>query len=156
MTSRSFVLALALVAIAAGSRSALAQEMPQQCNDFPRLRTDAQEKALAVRQAGNRKADRKEICTLITRFSVAEAAVIKFLEENKTWCGIPEDAIRNSKANHENTLKFRTMACSEAPAAKPHVPTLSEAINTPSVDTAGNTKTGRGTLDSLNGNPLAK
>lgn len=156
MTSRSLVLALALIAIAAGSHLALAQEMPQQCNDFPRLRTDAQEKALAVRKAGDRKADRKEICTLITRFSVAEAAVIKFLEENKTWCGIPEDAIRSSKANHENTLKFRTVACSEAPAAKPRVPTLSDAINTPSVDTAGNTKTGRGTLDSLNGNPLAK
>jgi hypothetical protein len=36
------------------------------------------------------------------------------------------------------------------------VPTLSDAIGTPSVDTAGNTKTGRGTLDTLNGNPLAK
>ncbi len=153
---RSLAMALALVAVVTGSRAALAQAGPAQCNDFVRLRTDAQQKALAVRTAGEHKADRKEICALLTRFSAAEAVVIKFLEDNKTWCGIPAEAIKNSKANHENTLKFRTAACSEAPAVRPHEPTLSDAIGTPSVDTAGNTKTGHGTLDSLNGNPLAK
>jgi hypothetical protein len=80
---------------------------------------------------------------------------VKFLEDNKTWCGIPEQAIKTAKDNHERTLKFRTAACTEAPV-KPRAPSLSDAIGTPSVDTGNNTKTGRGTLDSLNGNPLAK
>jgi hypothetical protein len=134
----------------------LAQPSPPQCNAFPQLRTDAQEKALAIRTAVAHKAERKDICALVQRFYAAESAVVKFLEDNKTWCGIPAEAIKAAKDNHEHTLKFRTAACTEAPAAKPRPPSLSDAIGTPSVDTGNNTKTGRGTLDSLNGNPLAK
>lgn len=152
---RSLALALALLAVVNGSGAALAQA-PRQCNDFVRLRTDAQQKAMAIRNASQHKADRKEICILVTRFADAEAGVIKFLENNKTWCGIPDEAIKASKANHVNTLKFRTAACTEAPVAQPKQPTLSDFIGTPSVDTGDNTKTGRGTLDSLSGNPLAR
>ena len=53
-------------------------------------------------------AERKEICALMTKFYAAEANVVKFLDENKTWCGIPEQAITVAKTNHEHTLKFRT------------------------------------------------
>ena len=140
-------------------RSAWAQQPPPggtQCSDFGKLTAEAQKRSALVSAAMKAKADRKELCTLMTNFVAAETSVVKFLEANKVWCGVPDEAITTSKTNHEKSMKFRTMACSEAPATKPHVPTLSEAINTPSVDTAGNTKTGRGTLDSLNGNPLAK
>ena len=52
-------------------------------------------------------------------------------------------------------MKFRDTVCAEGPKAK--IPTLSDAIGTPPLDTgAKNTKTGRGTLDTLTGNPLAK
>jgi hypothetical protein len=146
---------LAAFAIATGSRTVPAQA-PVQCNAFMPLRDDAQKKAAAVRAATQHKAERKEICSLVTSFTNAEAAVVKFLEANKTWCGIPEEAVKSAKTNHEQTLKFRTMACAEAPATHPKAPTLSDAIATPSVDSATNTKTGRGTLDTLNGNPLAK
>src|SRR5208282_6746464 len=104
---RSLALALAAFAIVAGSRAVLAQSAPVQCNAFATLRTDAQQKAMAVRTAGEHKAERKEICALVQRFSSAEEAVVKFLETNKTWCGIPEEAIKAAKANHERTLKFR-------------------------------------------------
>ena len=146
---------LAAFAIITASHAASAQA-PAQCNAFIPLREDAQQKAAAVRAATEHKADRKELCTLVTRFTAAEAAVVKFLVDNKTWCGIPDDAIKAAKAGHEHTLKFRTVACTEAPAAQPKAPTLSDAIATPSVDSATNTKTGRGTLDTLSGNPLAK
>ena len=146
---------LAAFAMIAVSHAASAQA-PSQCNAFIPLRDDAQQKAAAVRAATEHKAERKEVCTLVTRFATAEAAVVKFLEANKTWCGIPDEAVKAAKTGHERTLKFRTVACSEAPAAQPKAPTLSDAIATPSVDSAANTKTGRGTLDTLNGNPLAK
>ncbi len=146
---------LAAFAIIAASHAASAQA-PVQCNAFMPLRDDAQKKAAAVRAATEHKAERKEVCALVTRFATAEAAVVKFLEANKTWCGIPDEAVKAAKTGHERTLKFRTMACSEAPAAQPKAPTLSDAIGTPSVDSAANTKTGRGTLDTLSGNPLAK
>ena len=127
-----------------------------QCNDFIKLRDDAQAKAMAVRNATLRKVDRKELCTLTERFFTAEGVALKFLQQNKTWCGIPDEAVKAAKTGHERTLKFRTAACSEAPGAQPKAPTLSDAIGTPSVDSAANTKTGRGTLDTLSGNPLAK
>jgi hypothetical protein len=152
---RSFALALAVLAVAAASRTASAQS-PVQCNAFGSLKSDAEQKALAVRASLEHKAERKDICAAVQRFYAAEGSVVKFLETNKTWCGIPEQAIKAAKENHERTLKFRTAACTEAPVAKPRVPTLSDAIGTPSVDTGNNTKTGRGTLDSLNGNPLAR
>jgi hypothetical protein len=152
----SVAAALTAVAVAAGPHAALAQQSPVQCNAFPELRNDAQQKALAVRTAVQQKAERKDICALVQRFYTAEGTVVKFLEENKSWCGIPEEAIKTAKVNHEHTLKFRTAACAEGPTAKPRPPSLSDAIGTPSVDTGTNTKTGRGTLDSLNGNPLAK
>jgi hypothetical protein len=145
-----------LVAFVATSHPASAQSVPVQCNAFGQIRTEAQQKAMAVRTAMQKKRDRKEICSLVKTFFAAEGVMLKFLEENKTWCGIPEVAITQAKTSHENTAKFRTAACTEAPAAKPRPPSLSDAINQTSVDTAGNTKTGRGTLDSLNGNPLAK
>ena len=152
---RSFALALAVLAVATASQTASAQG-PVQCNTFGQLRSDAEQKALAVRASMERKAERKDICAAVQRFYAAEGSVVKFLENNKTWCGIPEQAVKAAKENHERTLKFRTAACTEAPVAKPRVPTLSDAIGTPSVDTGNNTKTGRGTLDSLNGNPLAR
>jgi hypothetical protein len=125
-----------------------------QCNDFPKLTEEAQKRGALVGAAIKGKAERKEICTLMTTFVAAEGKVVKFLDDNKTWCGIPNQAIAAAKANHEKSLKFRTAACEEGP--KPKAPTLSDAIKAPSVDTAKNTKTGRGTFDTLTGNPLAK
>ena len=151
----SLALALALAVAPMGGQMAAAQGPPQ-CNDFLKLRAEAEQKGLAIKKAGERKADRKEMCTLVTSFYTSETAMVKFLETNKTWCGIPDDAIKQAKLGHERTAKFRTAACSDAPAGQPKQPTLSDAIGTPSVDNAGNTKTGRGTFDTLNGNPLAK
>jgi hypothetical protein len=100
------------------------------------------------------KAEHKQICALMNSFVAAESTVVKFLEENKTGCGVPDQVIAGAKANHEKSLKFRTVACTEEP--KPKVPTLSDAIKAPSVDTSKNTNTGRGTFDTLTGNPLAR
>jgi hypothetical protein len=126
-----------------------------QCGDFAKLTAEAQKRSNLVSAAMKAKADRKELCTLMTNFVAAETNVVKFLEDNKVWCGVPEDALRVSKANHEKSMKFRTIACSEE-GPRPKAPSLSDAIKAPSVDTAKNTKTGRGTFDTLTGNPLGR
>jgi hypothetical protein len=154
---RAFLLAL-VVAFAAGN-GAHAQGSPPQCNDFVKFRTDAEQKAGAIRAASERKAERKEMCTLIQRFASAETTMIKFLEDNKVWCGVPDMAIKQVKTNHAKTLKIRHAACSgdgvaNVPRAKQ--PTLSDALGTPSIDTPQNTKTGRGTFDTLTGSPLSR
>ena len=151
------ILALALCTLANSGARAQFPAPPggAQCNDFPKLAAEAQKRSALVGAAMKAKADRKELCTLMTNFVAAETNVVKFLETNKVWCGVPEDALKVSKANHEKSIKFRTAACSEE-GPRPKAPSLSDAIKTPSMDTAKNTKTGRGTFDTLTGNPLAR
>jgi hypothetical protein len=124
------------------------------CANFPKLRDEAKAKAEVVSAVGKRKGDRQEMCAAVQSFTAAEEKVVKFLDDNKVGCGVPPQAITQAKAMHVNTVKFRDTVCAEGPKAKP--PTLSDAIGTPSLETRTNTKTGRGTLDTLTGNPLAR
>ena len=159
-TARALSLVILALALCTLANSGVRAQFPAppggaQCNDFPKLAAEAQKRSALVGAAMKAKADRKELCTLMTNFVAAETNVVKFLEANKVWCGVPEDALKVSKANHEKSIKFRTAACSEE-GPRPKAPSLSDAIKTPSMDTAKNTKTGRGTFDTLTGNPLAR
>jgi hypothetical protein len=146
---------VAVIALSTGVHTAFAQGTTP-CSDFERLSQEAQKKGEAVSVLMKTKADRKQLCSTMNTFIVSEAAVIKFLEDNKTWCGVPDQAITVSKANHEKSLKFRTAVCSDD-APHPKSPSLSDAIKTPTVDSATNTNTKRGgTFDTLTGNPLAR
>jgi hypothetical protein len=127
---------------------------PGICASFPKLRDEAKARAEAIAAVGKRKGDRKEMCAAVQTFSAAEEKVVKFLDDNKSACGVPPQAITQARTMHANTIKFRDTVCAEGP--KPKVPTLSDAIGTTPLDTGTNTKTGRGTLDTLTGNPLAK
>ncbi|MFZ1920173.1 MAG: hypothetical protein WBD53_07285 [Xanthobacteraceae bacterium] len=153
------VVALAPVAFD-GPTPVLAQGMqqmgaPAQCAKFSALNSATQVKANAVQTAMKTKADRKEICKLMTAFVGSEGSVVKFLIDNKTWCGIPDQIVAAAKASHEKSLKFREVVCTVGPS--PKVPTLSDAIKTTPVDSSANTKTGHGgTFDTLTGNPLGR
>jgi hypothetical protein len=156
----SAVLAIAVLALTAlihagapGER-AFAQGSP--CDQFPQINGEAQKRGAAVTAAIKAKADRKQVCTLMTTFVNSEAAVLKFLEDNKTWCGVPDQIITMTKANHEKSLKFRTAACSEDAGPRPKAPTLSDAIKQPTVDSTTTTKAGSGTFDTLTGSPLGR
>jgi hypothetical protein len=148
-------LAFAVNAAAVGSASAQQLAPPAApCAQFAPLSQVARQRGEAIGAAQKHHPDRKELCTLVSQFSVAEAAVVKFLETNQTWCGVPPEAVKSAKAAHEKTMKFKEMVC--APAPQPKLPTLSEAIGTPKLDTSKNTKTGHGTFDTLTGNPLGQ
>jgi len=124
------------------------------CASFPKLRDEAKAKAEQVSAIGKHKGDRKDMCAAVQSFTVAEEKVVKFLDDNKANCGVPPQAVAQAKAMHANTVKFRDTVCAEGP--KPKAPTLSDAIGAPPAETGTNTKTGRGTLDTLTGNPLAR
>jgi hypothetical protein len=166
----AIMLALALFALA-GPRAAQAQAPapggafgpppggpPAVCNSFHSLSEEAQKRGNAVSNAVKAKTDRKQICALMNNFIVAEGAVVKFLIDNATWCGVPPEAITASKAGHEKSLKFRTVVCSEEGPQR-RAPMLSDAIKSSPLDTSKNTKAGTGsagTFDTLTGNPLAR
>ena len=131
--------------------------MQEICGKFQTLSEETKKKADLVQAAMAAKAERSKVCTLMTAFVASESNLVKFLEDNKTWCGVPDDAIKMSKSRHEQSIKFRNAAC-DPNAAGPtqKAPTLSDAMKMPSVDSATNTKTGRGTFDTLTGNPLSR
>lgn len=124
------------------------------CEGFMPLRNEAQKRGMAIGMAEKQHADRKQMCKLVTVFSAAEEKALKYLKANMVWCGVPQQAITSAAEAHAKTLKFREMVCAQAP--EPHVPTLSDAIGTPTLDTAKNTKANTGTFNTLTGNPLDK
>lgn len=123
------------------------------CANFVKLKDEAEVKGRAIQEA-SKSHDRKVMCGAVTRFVEQETKVVKFLVDNQTTCGVPPEAVANAKASHQKTIDFREKVCAEAPPPKP--PSLSDALGTPTLDTGKNTKTGKGTLDSLTGNPLAR
>lgn len=140
-----------------GTASAQAPQAPpgaSPCQGFLPLRNEAQKRGMAIGEAEKKHADRKQMCKLVTVFSSAEEKALKFLQTNMVWCGVPQQAVTAAKEAHLKTIKFRQIVC--APAPEPHVPTLSDAIGTPTLDTAKNTKTNTGTFNTLTGNPLNK
>ena len=155
MASMALALTLDTAAVGTASAQQLVPPPPASpCAQFQPLTDVARKRGEALGAAQKHHPDRKEMCTLVSQFYTAEAAVVKFLETNQQWCGVPPQAIQSAKATHEKTLKFKEVVCAPAPA--PKVPTLSDAIGTPKLDTAKNTQTGHGTFDTLTGNPLAK
>ena len=129
--------------------------------DFAPLRDEAQKRAGLIKVAADRKADRKEICNLITRFSEAEGKFAKYMETNQSWCGIPPHVVTQVKAQHVKTMKTRTQVCSTAGPMGPQGPTLpqgpglSDVLSTGRAPTADNTSKGKGgTFDTLSGNAI--
>ena len=138
------------------------QQSPPCFNDFAPLRDEAQKRANVLKAAMQKKVPREEACTLIKSFAQAEGKVVKFIQANAQWCGIPPQATQQMKVNHDRTLKMEAQVCNGgAMAGGPPKPTgtgLSEALGT--TRSPGGTldplAPQNGTLDTLTGNVLAR
>jgi len=114
-----------------------------------------------IQAAGQRKQkpSAKEACGLFNAFTGAEVKMIKYATANAASCGIPAQIIENMKQSHAKSDEVRTRVCqvaAQGPAVGPGAPpSLSDALSAPVPDSA-NIKTGRGTYDTLTGNPLGK
>ena len=155
----TLAVALSLAAIlGASAQQAMPGGQPPCFNEFVPLRKEAEERAAVIRAGMEKKAERLELCQAFKNFAVAEDKVVKFVEANSVWCGIPPEAVKQMKANHSRTIKTRNQVCNAAlPAASaPRPPSLSDALNTPRIPDASTTRDGRGTFDTLTGNPLTR
>ena len=119
--------------------------------DPPALRNDGRESA-----AGERHAPPQELCQLFTRYSEAEEKVVKFIDVHASSCGIPQQVLTTTKANHAKTGEMRQRICSVAAPGERRGPGLGEALGMRAVPTPDTTSTGKGTLDTLSGNALAR
>lgn len=135
------------------------QQMPPCFKDFVPLRDDAQKRAGVLQAAIKRKAEREELCGLIKTFSVAEAKVVKFVEANQQFCGVPPDAVKQMKSNHQRTIASVNQVCSAGlTAARPSGPGLSEALGVSRGPGAAPDALAphSGTMDTLTGNVLQR
>ncbi|MGH6663981.1 MAG: hypothetical protein ACREB2_03625 [Pseudolabrys sp.] len=132
-------------------------EPPPCIKEFLSLRDIAGKKAAEIRAASEHHAAAQQACPLFNAFSAAEAKLIKYAEDNTTWCGIPPQIVATLKKQHAKTMELRGKVCQAALVPpRPVGPSLSDALGAP-VPNAGNVKTGRGgTYDSLTGSPLGK
>ena len=145
-------------------QSPFQQQRPQEppCyREFAPLKAEAEKRGLAVKHATERKdkAPREEVCTLLKRYSEAEANIVKFIKTNASQCGIPAEAGASMAQNHARTLKTVQGVCSGAGgAAKPTGPGLSEALGTTRIPgtTLDPLAPQSGTFDTLTGNVLGK
>jgi hypothetical protein len=156
------VIALVAVLIVAGVSEAAAQFIgapPRQanpCDAFVPIRQETEKHMVALQTANERKAPREEFCQIFQRLSVATGKIAKFLEQNKTLCNVPAEAVQRAKADYGKSLTYRKQACSAAPAAAG--PSLSDVLGAPLLPDATTTakKPGGSTFDTLTGNPLAR
>ncbi|HET7678547.1 MAG TPA: hypothetical protein VFK79_00250 [Xanthobacteraceae bacterium] len=135
------------------------QQKPPCIDDFLSLRQELDKRFETVKTTLERKPTAAEACSVLTKFTQSEAAMIKFVEKNSGTCPLPPNLLQDIKAGNVKSEGYRKQACTAAAAparpARPAAPTLSDAFSAP-VAGKDNTRTGRGTLDSLGGNPLAR
>ena len=125
------------------------------CAQFPAIREDVEKGGAAIKAASERKAPREEACPLFKTFVLREAKMLKFLETNRTVCGVPPNIITQIKTNHAGSIRIRNQLCSAAPAAA-QGPSLSDALGGPIIADDTTTKKGHGIFDTLTGSPLAR
>ncbi len=156
---RVYALILAVGCLAATQAPAQVTTNGKPCQEeFLSLQKEREKRGLAIKDAQARKVDRAEFCTLLKSYAAVESQVVKFMETNNVWCGIPPQAIGQIKTVYASTQKAQKTVCSggPAPGAAPPAPSLSDALGTSRVPDSTTTRTGRGTLDTLLGNPLGK
>jgi hypothetical protein len=137
------------------------QQLPPCYKDFAPLKAEAEKRGLALKHAmETKKASREEACGLMKSYAAAEAKMVKFIQANAQWCGIPPEAAKAMKANHDRTLQSQHQICtlSAAGAPRPTGPGLSEALGTTRAPgmTLDPLAPQSGTLDTLTGNVLTK
>ena len=67
-----------------------------------------------VASAKGRKLDPEAFCGRSRPLNVAEEAMLAYMQKNKDWCQIPDDAVNQLKATHAKSLAFSGKACSVA------------------------------------------
>jgi hypothetical protein len=126
------------------------------CLTFPAIRAEVEKGFGLIKVAGERKASREEACSLFKSAVAKEAKMLKFLETNRTVCGVPLQAINQVKTNHANTTRIRNQVCSAGPTGPVAAPSLSDALGGPVIADDPNAAKGRGTFNTLTGNVLAR
>ena len=76
------------------------------------------DKLNVLAKASKGKLDPTASCPVLRGLVKAEGDLLKYLEANKAWCAVPDEAITNLKAADAKSSTFATQACNFAEQAK--------------------------------------
>jgi hypothetical protein len=141
-------------AAAPGSPWPTSQGPPPCVAEFMRLRDVVQKTGLAAKAGHEKNVSREEMCKLIGSFAEAEEKWVKYTVSNAAGCGIPAEAVKQIKTNHEHTAMIHKQICAAGPAPGVVTPTLSDALgtNAPTIEA----KKSKSSFETLTGNPLTR
>jgi uncharacterized alpha/beta hydrolase family protein len=71
-----------------------------------------------VKAAHGKQLDPTVFCAKSGGLNAAENAMIAYMEKNKDWCQIPDEAISALKTNHAKSVAFTGKACAVAAQIK--------------------------------------
>ena len=71
-----------------------------------------------VKSAHGKQIDPTVFCAKSAGLNAAETAMIAYMEKNKDWCQIPDEALAQLKANHARSVAFSGKACAVAAQIK--------------------------------------
>jgi hypothetical protein len=71
-----------------------------------------------VKAAHGKQLDPAVFCSQSGGLNTVETAMIAYMEKNKDWCQIPDEAIGMLKANHAKSVAFTAKACGVAAKIK--------------------------------------
>ncbi|MFG1477504.1 hypothetical protein V5F53_02420 [Xanthobacter sp. V4C-4] len=158
---------LGVAAVAVVSALSIATAWADCQSDVVAARSELEQRGKALNEAGKKKADPQTLCPLFRAFSTAEAKWVKFLTENKDWCQIPEQAIKQAATSQKKTNEIRDKVCQAAanggvqggggPVKPPAQGSLSSALGVTTGYSLGSGGEGKsGVFDTLSGNVLQK
>jgi hypothetical protein len=94
----------------------------QSCQeDFQTLSARRNQQIGVVNQlakGGKGKIDPIAACPALRRLVAIENEMLSYMEKNKDWCNIPENALEGFKEGHAKDQKFAAQACAAAAQAK--------------------------------------
>lgn len=76
------------------------------------------EKLNVLAKAAKGKLDPVASCPTLRGLVGAESALLKYLEANKAWCNVPDEAVGNLKQAAGKSQQFATQACNLATQVK--------------------------------------
>jgi hypothetical protein len=105
--------------LAAASLSLSGVAQAQSCGDDLKHLSEKREAELnrvngLVKATKGKPMNPETFCSQSAGLNVAESALIAYMEKNKDWCGIPDDALTALKENHAKSLAFSHKACAVA------------------------------------------
>lgn len=88
---------------------------PASCqNDFQKLSEERQAAIERINGFNKKRPTAQVACGAFNNLSGVEARFIKWMNENKDWCQIPEEFINQLKGANGATLKARGQVCTAA------------------------------------------